>query len=416
MGRIQAEVTDLLVGRQPIFNRNNEAIAYELLYRSVQSGNTSGVTTNGDYATTQVLLNTFSEIGLDNIVGSGFAFINFTRNFLVGKYPIQLPPERVVIEVLEDINLDDQLIDSLKRLKASGFQIALDDIVSADRVTPLLRSGLINVIKIDLMGTRRNLLPDMVNTFKQYGILMLAEKVETLEDYDLCFRLGFDFFQGYYLCKPNIVKTRKMESSRLIVMRLLAQITDPKADFQSLETLISQDVGLSYKLLKLVNSGYYSLATTVKSIRQAISLIGLSQLRGWMMLLMMSTVDDKPHELTNIALQRAKMCEMIGKALGESQAESFFLAGLFSVLDAIMDIPMSQVVSSIPLADDVVHALTKREGKIGLALNTVIAVEQGSWDQVLQCGVQPEMLKNIYFESIKWATILTSEVYGDKPE
>jgi c-di-GMP phosphodiesterase len=409
-------VTDLLVGRQPIFNRNNEVIAYELLYRSVQSGNTSGVTTNGDFATTQVLLNTFSEIGLDNIVGSGFAFINFTRNFLVGKYPIELPPERVVIEVLEDISIDEQLIESLKKFKASGFQIALDDIISSDRVTPLLRSGLINVIKIDLMGTKRVLLPDMVNTFKQYGILMLAEKVETLEDYDLCYRLGFDFFQGYYLCKPNIVKTRKMESSRLIVMRLLAQVTDPKADFTSLETLISQDVGLSYKVLKLVNSGYYSLSTTVKSIRQAISLIGLSQLRGWMMLLMMSTVDDKPHELTAIALQRAKMCEMIGKALGESQAEAFFLAGLFSVLDAIMDIPMSQVVSSIPLADDVVSALTKREGKIGMALNTVIAVEQGAWDQVLRCGLQPEILKNIYLESVKWATILTSEVYGSHQE
>ncbi len=361
------------------------------------------------------MLNTFSEIGLDNIVGNGFAFINFTRNFLVGKYPIQLPPDRVVVEVLEDITLDDQLIDSLKKLKASGFQIALDDVVSPDRVAPLLQSGLINVIKIDLMGTKRILLPDMVNTYKKYGILMLAEKVETLEDYDQCFRLGFDFFQGYYLCKPNIVKTRKMESSRLIVMRLLAQVTDPKADFQSLETLISQDVGLSYKLLKLVNSGYYSLSTTVKSIRQAISLIGLSQLRGWMMLLMMSTVDDKPHELTAIALQRAKMCEMIGKALGESQAESFFLAGLFSVLDAIMDIPMSQVVSSIPLADDVIGALTNREGKIGLALNTVIAVEQGSWDQVLRCGLQPEIIKNIYFESIKWATILTGEVYETHP-
>ncbi len=408
-------MTDLLVGRQPIFNRNNESIAYELLYRSVQSGNASGVTTNGDYATTQVLLNTFSEIGLDNIVGTGFAFINFTRNFLVGKYPIQLPPDRVVVEVLEDITLDDQLIDSLKKLKASGFQIALDDVVSPDRVAPLLQSGLINVIKIDLMGTKRILLPDMVNTYKKYGILMLAEKVETLEDYDLCYRLGFDFFQGYYLCKPNIVKTRKMESSRLIVMRLLAQVTDPKADFQSLETLISQDVGLSYKLLKLVNSGYYSLATTVKSIRQAISLIGLSQLRGWMMLLMMSTVDDKPHELTAIALQRAKMCEMIGKALGESQAESFFLAGLFSVLDAIMDIPMSQVVSSIPLADDVIAALTNRQGKIGLALNTVIAVEQGAWDQVLRCGLQPDVIKNIYFESIKWATILTGEVYETHP-
>lgn len=409
-------MTDLLVGRQPIFNRNSEVIGYELLYRSVQTENSSNVTNNGDFATTQVLLNTFSEIGLENIVGSGFAFINFTRNFLVGKYPIQLPPERVVVEVLEDITIDDQLIDSLKRLKISGFQIALDDIVSSDRVFPFLKTGLINVIKIDLMATNRMLLPDMVNTFKQAGMLLLAEKVETLEDYDQCFRLGFDFFQGYYLCKPNIVKTRKMESSRLIVMRLLAQITDPKADFQSLETLISQDVGLSYKILKLVNSGYYSLSTTVKSIRQAISLIGLSQLRGWMMLLMMSTVDDKPHELTAIALQRAKMCEMIGKALGERQAESYFLAGLFSVLDAIMDIPMSQVVSSIPLTDDVIRALTNHEGKIGLSLTTVIAVEQGNWEQVLKCGLQPEQLKNIYLESIKWATILTSEVYGEHKE
>ncbi len=203
-----------------------------------------------------------------------------------------------------------------------------------------------------------------------------------------------------------------MESSRLIVMRLLAQVTDPNADFQTLETLISQDVGLSYKLLKLVNSGYYSLPTTVNSIRQAISLIGLSQLRGWMMLIMMSTVDDKPPELTSIALQRAKMCEMIGKTLGDSQAESYFLTGLFSVLDAIMDIPMTQVVASIPLADDVILALTRHEGKIGAALTTVLALEQGDWVHVLRSGILPEILRTIYFESIKWATILTDEVYG----
>lgn len=404
-------MSELLVGRQPIFNRYNEVIGYELLYRALQNDTTANIT-DGDYATTQVLLNTFSEIGLDNIVGTGFAFINFTRNFIVGKYPIQLPPERIVMEVLEDITIDAELIAALQGFKASGFQIALDDIASTDRALPVLRSGLVNVVKIDMMATKRMLLPDMVDTFKQSGMLLLAEKVETLEDYDLCFRLGFDFFQGYFLCKPNIVKGRKMVSSRLIVMRLLAQVTDPNADFQALETLISQDVGLSYKLLKLVNSGYYSLPTSVNSIRQAISLIGLSQLRGWMMLIMMSTVDDKPPELTSIALQRAKMCEMIGKALGESQAESYFLTGLFSVLDAIMDIPMDQVIASIPLTDEVVLALTRHEGRIGLALTTVLALEQGDWNQVLRSGIQPEMLRTVYFESIKWATILTDEVYG----
>ena len=153
--------------------------------------------------------------------------------------PFNYLPERVILEVLEDITIDRQLIEALQGLKKSGFQIAMDDVVDLNRLTPALSNGLINVVKIDLMGTKRILLPDMVNTFKQYGMLLLAEKVETLEDYDLCYRLGFDFFQGYYLCKPNIVKGRKMESSRLIVMRLLAQVTDPKADFQSLEALVT---------------------------------------------------------------------------------------------------------------------------------------------------------------------------------
>lgn len=404
-------MSEFLVGRQPIFNRTREVIGYELLYRALDTDEKANIQ-NGDYATTQVLLNTFSEIGLDNIVGSGFAFINFTRNFLVGKYPIQLPPERVVVEVLEDISIDNQLIEALKGLQSTGFQIALDDVYSAERVIPALRRGLVNVVKIDLMATRRMLLADLVFTLKKCGMLLLAEKVETQEDYDLCFRLGFDFFQGYFLCKPNIIKGRRMESSRLIVMRLLAKVTDPKADFAEIETMVSQDVGLSYKLLKLVNSGYYSLPTTVKSIRQAISLIGLSQLRGWMMLIMMSTVDDKPHELTSIALQRAKMCEMIGKAIGDAQSESYFLAGLFSVLDAIMDIPMSQVVESIPLTADVILALTRHEGQIGLALKIVLALEQGDWEQVVSCGIQSGILRSIYFESIKWANILTEEVYG----
>jgi EAL and modified HD-GYP domain-containing signal transduction protein len=404
-------LSELLVGRQPIFNRNREVIGYELLYRALETDVKADIT-NADYATTQVLLNTFSEIGLDNIVGSGFAFINFTRNFLVGKYPIHLPPERVIVEVLEDISIDSQLIEALNGLHKDGFQIALDDVISADRVIPALRSGLVNVVKIDLMATRRIVLADLVYTLKQTGMLLLAEKVETQEDFDLCFRLGFDFFQGYFLCKPNIIKGRRMDSSRLIVMRLLAQVTDPKADFAEIETMVSQDVGLSYKLLKLVNSGYYSLPTTVKSIRQAISLIGLSQLRGWMMLIMMSTVEDKPHELTSIALQRAKMCEMIGKVTGGGQSESYFLTGLFSVLDAIMDIPMSQVVASIPLANEVILALTKQEGKIGLVLKIVLALEQGDWEQVVNSGIQSVILRSIYFESIKWANILTEEVYG----
>jgi len=195
-------------------------------------------------------------------------------------------------------------------------------------------------------------------------------------------------------------------------MRSLAATMDTQTSFHVLDPIISQDIGLSYKLLRLVNSGYYSLADQVKSIQQAIAMIGLQQLRSWMMLLMMATVDDKPHELTATALQRAKMCEMLGKALRDRHAESYFLIGLLSVLDAIMDLPMVQVVESLSLTAEITEALIYRKGKLGLALSAVIATEGGDWDPILQLGIKPHVWRNIYFESVKSTTLIMNEVHA----
>jgi EAL and modified HD-GYP domain-containing signal transduction protein len=405
-----------MVGRQPILNRYKETIGYELLYRSVKTAATANFR-DGNMATSLVFANTLFEMGLESIVGTRLAFINFTRDFLVKEEIVKLLteirqekflPQQVVLEVLEDISLDNELFVSLHQLKEKKYIIALDDVSSYHQIEPILDKGLVDLIKIDLMAMNRVLLPDLVNNIKQYGILLLAEKVETQEDFSNCYRLGFDFFQGYFFYKPETIKDKKkkLDISRLNLLRSLAATMNTQASFQTLEPIISQDLGLSYKLLRLVNSGYYSLVDEVKSIKQAISLIGLQQLRSWMLLLMMATVDDKPHELTTIALQRAKMCEIIGKSQGDKQPESFFLIGLLSALDAVMDMPMEKVVENLSLAPELAEALINRQGKLGLALTGVMATEMGNWDYVLQYGIKAEAWQKMYLESIKWSNII----------
>ncbi|MCE1254982.1 MAG: HDOD domain-containing protein [Anaerolineae bacterium] len=402
-------MAELLIGRQPIFNRKLDVVAYELLYRSVSQPNQAEFR-DGDHATTRVILNTFSEIGLDNIVGQGKAYINATRNFLLGKYPIPLPANRVVLEVLEDIPIDQELIDALQNLSKAGYWIALDDVVSLQEVGPLLR--LAKIVKIDLAAVDRDFLYDMVVYLKKLNILLLAEKVETQQEYDYCYRLGFDFFQGYFLCKPSIVKGRRLDASKLVALRSLSKLQDPQATFQELEAIISMDVALGYKLLKLVNSGYYSLSTTVKSIRQAISFIGVNQLRAWMTLLLMTSVENKPNELTTIALQRAKLCEMFARATKRSQVETYFLVGLLSVLDALMDMPMDRVLGNIPVSPEVADALIAHKGEYGEILDAVMAYEQGNWENVLELKINSNELRDIYFEAIHWVNVISKEMYA----
>jgi c-di-GMP phosphodiesterase len=402
-------MSDLFVGRQPIFDRNLEVIGYELLYRSIQTGPAN--VTDGDQATTQVILNSFSQLGLESLVGSQKkAYINATRNFLVGNIPIPFPPASVVLEVLEDIVIDQELINALTALSKQGFQIALDDVTSMEQIKPLL--GLAQIVKIDLMGISRSQLTEIVGQLRPYRqrLKLLAEKVETQEELEYCKRLGFDYFQGYFLCKPSVIKGKRMDSARLVLMRTLAKIQDPKADFRSLGGLVAQDVALSYKVLKLVNSSYYSLAKTITAIDQAIALIGLNQLRGWLTLLIMASIDNKPHELTTIAMSRAKMCELVARSLRQSQTELFFLVGLFSVLDAMMDLPMQEALANLPLAEEVVTALLEQKGTTGEVLQMVLAYEHGEWDKLLKTNLTPEIFQKNYLDAIRWTADVTNSI------
>lgn len=397
---------DVFVGRQPIYDRGLTVVAYELLFRSGES-NRAGVV-DGDQATSQVLHNTFVEIGLDTIVGRKQAFINFTRDFILQDYTAVFPADRVVIEVLEDIAVDAALLTAIRALSMQGYTIALDDFVLRDHLRPLLEVA--DIVKVDILTLDRPTLQENVTQLRQYNVRLLAEKVETRDDFDFCRDLGFDYFQGYFLCRPDIVKGQRTPANRLVTLRLLAKLQDPETEFDELEEIISRDVSLSYKLLRLINAAIYGLPKKVESIRQALLLLGTKFITSWVSLIMLTGVNDKPQELMVTALVRGKMCELLAQAMQQANKEAFFTIGLFSVLDAMLDTPMPEVLKPLPLAEETSRALLYYEGIGGQMLRCVLAYERGNWDEVVCPGLDRRCIKEAYLQAITWAAKVSREL------
>ncbi|HEX2981144.1 MAG TPA: HDOD domain-containing protein [Anaerolineaceae bacterium] len=396
---------DYFLARQPIYDRQLKVIGYELLYRRQETSAANVV--DRDLATTQVILNAYAETGFQRIVGKRLAFINLTDNFILGRYPLPFTPDKAVLEVPEDLVLNQRNITGLQNLTTRGFKLALDDVISMD-ISPLL--GLTTVVKVDLMGTDRRRLQWLVDNLRGYPVLLLAEKIETQEDFELCLRMGFQYFQGFFLCKPNITRGHLLRPNRLVLMNLLGQIYQSDVEINRLEEIVAQDVSLGYKILRLVNSAQYGISTTITSIHQAIAMIGLEPLRGWLTLLLLSNTVDKPEELTIIAMLRAKMCELLARRTGQRTASSFFLVGLLSVLDALMDLPMTEVLDHIPLSKDITDALFYGAGRPGEALKCVLAYERGDWDRVCFSGLSANQIREIYLDAVDWAENISHSV------
>lgn len=395
---------NIYVGRQPIYNRQLKVIGYELLFRRFDC-ETSGVFDH-DTATSQVILNTFLEIGLDELVGAGLAFINLTRSFIIEKYPLPLSENRVVLEVLENIEIDNELVDAVQDLSNRGYTIALDDVVNPADVAKLLPYA--NIVKVDLMGMDLANLESHVRYLKQYtNIRLLAEKVETHEVFELCKKLGFHYYQGFFFSKPNVVTGKTIPESRLGLLRLLAKLQGAHIEFKEMEEIVEQDVSISYKLLRLINSSFYARPRKINSIRQALTLLGIKQIKDWVSLLALSKIEDKPRELMITAMVRGKMAEIIANSLKLKNADAGFTVGLFSVLDALLDMPFEDIITLLPLTTDITDALVSKTGKLGVILAGVLAYEHGEWDNVSCCGFKPENMLEAYLESIKWANAVS---------
>lgn len=391
-------MSDFYIARQPIYDSKLNVYAYELLYRGGE--NNQANVTDGDDATSQVLVNALMEIGLPGLVDQSLAFINLTQQHILNGLPAALAQENVVLEVLEDVVPDAALINALKDFKDAGYTIALDDFVCHDSKLPMVE--LADIIKIDVMDVQGAALSEQVIKLRPMGVKLLAEKVETPEDFAFCKALGFDYFQGYFFCKPNIIKGARTPSSRMAIIQLLNKIQDPELGMDELQSLIAQDVSLSYRILRYINSAHFSIGKKIESMQQAISLLGLNTIKSWVAILAMSSIDDKPYELILTALIRARMCELLSVNTNISE-EHAFTAGLFSALDAFIDQPMEAILSALPLADSLHKALLHNSGELGQLLRLTLNYECGQWQKISSDQFDATTLRSAYLTAIRWA-------------
>jgi EAL and modified HD-GYP domain-containing signal transduction protein len=403
-------MSEVFVARQPIYNRTQHVYGYELLYRSDSDNQCRSI--EGDVATSQLILNAVTDMGLDNLVGSRPAFINLSHGFLVGKYQLPLPSNRVVIEVLENVEIDDELIAGVRWLANQGYTIALDDFVYSDESIPLLKIA--NIVKLDVQALTEAELRDHVGSLRQFEHLkLLAEKIEITEEYQVCRELGFDFFQGYFFSRPKIIKRRRLPANQLALMQLLAELQQPDVTVPKMETLISRDIGLSYKLLRYINSAFFGLPKQIESIQRAIVFLGTNIIQKWATLLVLARVDDKPSELMVTAVVRAKMCEMLAQSVNYQAEDTCFTIGLLSVLDALLDMPMEKIISSLSLSEEINKALLAHEGVAGEILDLVLHYELSEWDQLKNDKIDELVIRDAYLQSVVWATEACQVLVGD---
>lgn len=321
----------IVIGRQPIYDHNLQVVAYELLFRSNSTLNQAQFL-DGDRATTEVILNAFTEIGLDKLVGGMPAYINLTQSFISGEYPLPNIADKVVLEVLENIPVTESLIDALQRLKEKGYTIALDDFIYQQNLDSLVKTA--NIIKLDLMAQSEEEIKASAIKLQQRAKKLIAEKVETYEKFEFCKKLGFDYYQGYFFCKPEIVTAHALPTNKLKTLQLLAKLHDTNIHVDELVYDISSDVTLSYRLLRYINSVQFGIQHEINSIKQAVMLLGWNNIRSIATLMVLSSIEDKPFELVKTGLVRAKMCELLCQDTHPGEIETYYTVGLLSIIDA----------------------------------------------------------------------------------
>jgi c-di-GMP-related signal transduction protein len=366
------------LGRQPILDAMAATVGYELLFRSDPAN--SAQVEDHRMATAIVINHAFSELGIAAVLGECRGFINFDSELLMSDVVELLPPERTVIELLEGIDVTQPVIERCRELRSRGFSFALDDIVQLDDVhAPLL--SIIDVVKIDVLATPTDRLPDLVRKARSAArVKLLAEKVDTRAQADRCLDLGFDLYQGYFFARPVLMQGRRTDPSKRVLLRLLEQTVDDETDTADIEDTFKQAPDLSYKLMRLVNSVGMGLRSPIESLSHAVKILGRRQLQRWLQVLLFAnqTAVDFPSPLLQMAAARGRLMELLAdKSTRDNHLhDRAFMTGILSLLDTLLEMPMSEVIDQIHLPDDVRSALLQRNGRLGRLLLIVEALER----------------------------------------
>jgi EAL and modified HD-GYP domain-containing signal transduction protein len=392
------------IARQPIFDRKLRVFGYELLFRSGLDNFFDQ--SDGDRATTRVIADSLFLFGMEAITGGAMAFINFTRQLLVDGYGPLLPRGRCVIEIVDRIKPDDKVIEACKELLRLGYTLAFPDYVLGDSYRAL--AGLAGIVEVDFKAAD----PDArrkIAAAVDGRTPLLAQKLETREDFEQARDLGYSYFQGYFFNRPVIVSRKDVPGFKLHHLRVLQELSRPEVDFDRLETLVKTEANLSYKLLRYINSASIGLRNKVNSIRQALILLGAIELRRWAALITLTDIgQDKPLELLVNSIVRARFCEKIASPANmPDRSSDLFLMGLFSLLDAIFGRPLAELLDDLPITDDIKEALLGGDNKLTWVYELVEAYEHGAWASAEamagRLGIDASRLPAIYMEAVNWS-------------
>lgn len=392
------------VASQPIFNVQKDIYGYELLYRSGPNS-TAYDAIDGTTATQDVLVTAFSDIGINAITGGKKAFVNFTTDLVLDEIPHILSSDILVVELLEDVRPTEQVLEACKRLKRRGYTLALDDFKYDPSLEPLI--DLADIIKIDFCRTPLEEIKRAVARINyNRRKILLAEKIETYEDFDLALSLGFHLFQGFFFCRPTVQNGRCTDTWPVSKLQLLRYISDPEVSFYTLANIIKRDLMLSYRLLKIVNSAYYGLEYTVTGILHALLILGLKEIKKWISLIILNQMKtNKPNELIREALVRGLFMEKVAiYQKRRKQRDEYFLVGLFSLAEAIMDAPMEVILQETHLADEITEPLITGQGVKAELIRLIQSIERAQWedaeDAAQKAGLSLTRATQFYVEAM----------------
>jgi len=392
------------VARQPIFNKRKKIYGYELLFRDGMVNAFPDV--DGGAATSRVLSTSFLSNGIERITGRKKAFINFTEKMITEKIPAMFPKKTIMVEILEDIEPKAAVVTACREMAKQGYNLVLDDFIYKPEMKPLL--ALVRIVKFDFRASSIKEIEAAIKELAAYRIKLLAEKIETHEEFQQALDMGFEYFQGYFFSKPEILKSKDISPSKITLLSIMSEANREDFRITELEKFVLRDLSINYKLMRYINSAYFGMFKKVNSVKQTIVLLGMKEVRRFISLIAMAQlVSGKPDELIRASLIRARLCENLGKAaIGKNSSELFTL-GLFSFIDAILNDEMGNIMENLPLSENIKKALTGGEGELADYLTLVSCYETGDWEKVAtlaaKTGLNEEKMPELYMDAVAWA-------------
>ncbi|MCF8044829.1 MAG: HDOD domain-containing protein [Desulfarculaceae bacterium] len=394
------------VARQPILDEKERTVAYEILFRNGIENEFPDV--EGDKATFRIIADTFLASGFKEVTGGKKAFINFPENLIVNMAPRFLPSEQIVVEVLENVTPTKEVLESIRRLKKDGYTIVLDDFMFLEGLEPLVEAA--SMIKVDFKLLSVTEIQAMLERLKLYsGLKFLAEKIETYDQFEQARELGFSYFQGFFFARPRLLKSRTIPISENNLFRMISEVSKENVDFSKVTSVIQNDVAVSLRLLRLVNSAYYRRMSRIDSVRDAVVMLGQDRIKRFVMMLFAADIaEGKADELIKVSISRARMAEEAGALLNiKFSRDELFTLGLFSNVDAMLGIRMEDLVTQLPFSEKINNALLRKNTAFSNLLFIIKLFERGFLKKAhhfcTRLKVKEEEMLDIYLDSLKMA-------------